>query len=140
MLSIAPTAEKNYSKGEFCKWIMRVVIMKGLMYYINMGKYESKIPEIKEKIVKGINPEKIILFGSYAWGNPTDESDVDLFIIQKSSESRLIRQTGLRRKLWGSGVPMDLLVYTPEEIEKRLEIDDPFISYILSKGRVLYQS
>jgi predicted nucleotidyltransferase len=105
-----------------------------------MGKYEAKIPEIKEKIVKEINPEKIILFGSYAWGKPTDDSDVDLFIIQNSSESRLSRQTELRRRLWGSGVPMDLLVYTPKEVEKRLEIDDPFISYILNKGKVLYQS
>lgn len=105
-----------------------------------MGKYEIKIPEIKEKIVREINPKKIILFGSYAWGKPTEDSDVDLFIIQESSESRLNRQAELRRKLWGSGVPMDLLVYTPEEVKKRLEIDDPFISYILNKGKVLYQS
>jgi predicted nucleotidyltransferase len=104
-----------------------------------MNKYEAKIPEIREKIVKEINPEKIILFGSYAWGNPTEDSDVDLFIIQKSLQSRSDRQAELRRKLWGSGVPMDLLVYTPAEIEKRLEIDDPFISYILSKGKIIYQ-
>jgi predicted nucleotidyltransferase len=104
-----------------------------------MGKYETSISKIKDKIVQEIKPEKIILFGSYAWGEPTEDSDVDLFIIQKSKEPRRIRQKELRRKLWGSDVPMDLLVYTPEEIEKRLEIDDPFILHILNKGKVLYQ-
>jgi predicted nucleotidyltransferase len=104
-----------------------------------MGKYETSISKIKDKIVREIKPEKIILFGSYAWGEPTEDSDVDLFIIQKSKEPRRIRQKELRRKLWGSDVPMDLLVYTPEEIEKRLEIDDPFILHILNKGKVLYQ-
>lgn len=104
-----------------------------------MGKYEEKISEIKEKIVREINPEKIILFGSYAWGNPTDNSDLDLLIIKKSKESRLDRQMDLERKLWGSGVPMDLLVYTQEEINKRLEIDDPFMLHILNNGKILYQ-
>ena len=105
-----------------------------------MGKYESRIPEIKDKIVKAINPEKIILFGSYAWGKPTEDSDVDLFVIKDSSERRIDRQRNLRMKLFGSGVPMDLLVYTPKEIDKRLEIEDTFISYILSNGKVLYQA
>lgn len=105
-----------------------------------MSKYKQKIPEMKEKIVKEFNPEKIILFGSYAWGNPTDDSDIDLFIIKKSVLSRLERQMELRRKLWGSDIPMDLLVYTPEEVKKRLDIEDPFIEYIFSKGKILYQT
>lgn len=104
-----------------------------------MGRYEEKIPEIKEKIIKEIDPEKIILFGSYAWGKPTDDSDVDLFIIKKSQDSRLTRQINLSEKMWGSGVPMDLLVYTPEEVQKRLDLEDPFIEYILTKGKVLFQ-
>jgi len=104
-----------------------------------MGRYEEKIPEIKEKIIREIDPEKIILFGSYAWGKPTDDSDVDLFIIKKSRDSRLTRQMNLSEKMWGSGVPMDLLVYTPEEVQKRLDLEDPFIEYILTKGKVLYQ-
>jgi uncharacterized protein len=104
-----------------------------------MGRYEEKIPEIKERIIKEINPEKIILFGSYAWGNPNNDSDVDLFIIKKSQDSRLNRQMDLSRKMWGSGVPMDLLVYTPEEVQRRLDMEDPFIEHILTKGKVLYQ-
>ncbi|EKE22232.1 MAG: DNA polymerase beta subunit [uncultured bacterium] len=103
-----------------------------------MGKYEGKISEIKEKIVQEINPEKIILFGSYAWGKPTDSSDVDLFIIQKSDEPRRQRQVDLRRKLWGSGVPMDLLVYTQEELDYRLELEDFFFEKIINEGKVIY--
>ncbi len=103
-----------------------------------MGKYESKIPEIKEKIVREINPEKIILFGSYAWGNPTENSDVDLFVVQKSNESRRDRQVALRKKFFGSGVPMDIIIYTPEELEKRLSIRDVFIRKIIRDGKLIY--
>lgn len=104
-----------------------------------MGEYETRISEIKEKIVREIDPEKIILFGSYAWGNPTKDSDVDLLIIQKSDESRRIRQINLRRKLFGSGVPMDFIVYTPDELNKRLNIRDVFVNKILKQGKILYE-
>jgi len=103
-----------------------------------MGKYEAKIPEIREKIVKGIDPEKIILFGSYAWGQPAENSDVDLLIIQKSEEPRRARQVSLRKKLFGIGVPMDLLVYTQEELNYRLELEDFFFEKIINEGKVIY--
>jgi predicted nucleotidyltransferase len=103
-----------------------------------MGKYEAKISEIKDKIVKEIKPEKIILFGSYAWGNPNEDSDVDLFIIQKTSEPKRARQTSLRKKLFSIGVPMDIIIYTPEELEKRMDIRDVFVRKILRDGKVLH--
>lgn len=126
---------------KFCNGASQKFAVYRNFYIIeSMGKYEAKIPEIKEKIVKEFQPQKIILFGSYAWGTPTDDSDLDLFIIKESQERRIDRQRKLRKILWGSEVPMDFLVYTPKEVEKRLEIEDPFVSYILSKGKVLYQS
>lgn len=103
-----------------------------------MGKHEAKIPEIREKIVKEINPEKIILFGSYAWGEPTNDSDVDLLIIQESDEPRRTRQISLRKKLFGSGVSMDLLVYTQAELNYRLELGDFFFEKIINEGKVIY--
>ncbi len=103
-----------------------------------MGKYEAKIPEIREKIIREIDPEKIILFGSYAWGKPTEDSDVDLFIIKNSNEPRRVRQVSLRKKLFGSGVPMDLLVYTQEELNRRLELEDFFFEKIINNGKVIY--
>ena len=115
-----------------------VVITGDFRYNKSMGKYEARIPEIKERIIKEINPEKIILFGSYAWGEPTDDSDVDLFIVQKSNEPRRARQISLRRKLFGSGVPMDIIIYTPEELERRMSIRDVFIRKILRDGKLIY--
>ena len=104
-----------------------------------MGKYEQKIPEIKEQIIRELDPEKIILFGSYAWGTPTDDSDVDLFIIKKSSEPRRKRQIDLRMKLFGNGVPMDLLVYTPEEINESVNKNrNLFMEDIMRNGKILY--
>ncbi|MFA6047919.1 MAG: nucleotidyltransferase domain-containing protein [Parcubacteria group bacterium] len=108
-----------------------------------MGKYEAKIPEIKERIVKEIDPEKIILFGSYAWGNPTEDSDVDLFVVKKSSEKRLERQRKLRKILFdsisGNFPAMDILVYTPEETEKSVnEHKNLFIEDILRHGKTIY--
>ena len=117
---------------------IKVVIVIMLRYTTNMGKYEAKIPEIREKIVKGINPEKIILFGSYAWGKPTKDSDVDLFIVKDSEERRIDRAREVRKVILGSGVAVDILVYTPKEVEKRVSMEDPFIMNILNKGKLLY--
>lgn len=105
-----------------------------------MGKYEEKIPEIKERIIKEINPEKIILFGSYAWGNPNNDSDVDLFIIKKSNQSRQNRQFDLQKRLSGSGVPIDLLVYTPEEVNESVnKYRNLFIEDIMKNGKSIYE-
>jgi predicted nucleotidyltransferase len=105
-----------------------------------MGRYEAKIPEIKERIVKEINPEKIILFGSYAWGEPTEDSDVDLLVIQKSKEPRKQRQIILRKKISSIGVPVDMLVYTPEEMKKSInENRNLFIEDIVRNGKILYE-
>ena len=105
-----------------------------------MSEYEAKIPEIREKIVREMNPEKIILFGSYAWGKPNSDSDVDLFIVKDSKERRIDRIREVRKIILGSGVAVDILVYTPKEIEKRVDLEDPFILNILNKGRIIYSA
>jgi len=105
-----------------------------------MGKYEQNILEIKDKIVKEFNPEKIILFGSYAWGKPTNDSDVDLFIVKKSKKPRIERTQEIRKFLWRDKVPMDLLVYTPEEVAKSInENQNLFIEDIVRNGKILYE-
>ena len=98
----------------------------------------KKLKIICKKIVKEYSPEKIILFGSWAWSKPGPDSDVDLFIIKRSRKRRIHRQQELRMKLFPAGLPLDLLIYTPKEVEKRLEIGDFFIEDIISKGKVLY--
>lgn len=99
---------------------------------------EEKIQEITQKIVKEFKPEKIILFGSYAWGNPSEDSDVDFFVVKKTRKRRVERGREVQRILWGSKIPVDVLVYTPKEIEKRLAFEDFFIEDIMQKGKILY--
>lgn len=105
-----------------------------------MKNYKNKITKIKEKIIKKIKPQKIILFGSYAWGKPTANSDVDLFIIKESNKRRIDRAREVRKIIFGSGVPVDILVYTPKEVEKRIDLEDPFIESILERGKLLYSA
>ncbi len=102
----------------------------------------EKIQAVADKIVKEYQPEKIILFGSYAWGKPHGDSDVDLFIVKSSSENRLERQRELRKILSGSNFPaIDILAYTPEETEKSVnENKNLFIEDILRHGKTLYSS
>lgn len=100
----------------------------------------EKIKNIAEKIVKEYQPEKIILFGSYAWGEPTEDSDVDLFIVKESAKQRIDRARELRMRLIGNKFPpIDLLIYTTEEMKKRVAIKDFFINDIIKKGKVLYE-
>ena len=100
---------------------------------------QLEIKKITRRIVKNYKPEKIILFGSFAWGKATKDSDVDLFIIKASRKRKVDRERELRRMLFEGDFPaMDLLIYTPEEVKKRLFIKDLFIKEILSKGKLLY--
>lgn len=107
---------------------------------MDMNQMKVEIERIKEKIVKEYKPKKIILFGSWAWGNPEPDSDVDLFIVKESDKNRLERERDLHLLLWGNMFPpMDLLIYTPEEVKRRFDIEDFFIKDIFSKGKVLYE-
>lgn len=99
----------------------------------------QQLKAITQKIVKEYQPEKIILFGSYAWGKPREWSDVDLFIVKKSKKKRWERGYELRKLLFPPGVPLDILVYTPSEFKKRLTLGDFFVKDIANKGKVLYE-
>ena len=96
------------------------------------------ITDIARRIAESLNPEKIILFGSYAWGKPDKDSDLDLFVIMESTERPIKRSASIRRILKDRYVPMDLLVRTPEELKHRIDIGDPFIKKILRDGQVIY--
>ena len=101
---------------------------------------QKKILEITGKIAREFKPEKIILFGSYAWGKPNTDSDIDLFIIKKTKKRRIDRARLVHKIIWGSGFPIDLLVYTPEEVKRRLDLEDFFIEDVIYKGKILYAS
>lgn len=94
---------------------------------------------VVEEIVKQLEPykpEKIILFGSYAYGNPGPDSDVDIAIVKRSEKSfreRCIEATLLLR----TTTPVDVFVFTPEEVE-RLKNSNPMIREISEHGKVIY--
>jgi predicted nucleotidyltransferase len=86
---------------------------------------------------KALGVQKIILFGSAAWGNPGVISDLDLLIIWDTPLDFLSRTTELYNYLQPY-VAVDMLVYTPDEVERM--VDRPFIRKILNEGRVLYDA
>ncbi len=99
---------------------------------------EKKIQEITDKIVREYQPEKIILFGSYAWGKPTKDSDVDIFIVKKTDNTREMSQR-INRSFFPRHIAMDFVVYTPEQMEKWKKLKEPFLSKIVNQGKTLYE-
>jgi predicted nucleotidyltransferase len=100
---------------------------------------DTKILEIVKKISSGYKPEKVILFGSYAAGNPNHNSDLDIFIIKDTDIPRPQRTVQVRKMLFGSKVPIDLIVYTPEEVEKQKGNKYSFVYEVLKTGITLYE-
>lgn len=100
----------------------------------------TEIEKIVRKIVEGYSPERIILFGSYAYGKPDSESDIDLLIIKKTSRPFIDRLAQVRKILTdpNRSVPLEPIVLTPEELNARLSIGDQFIEEIVTRGEVLY--
>ncbi len=104
-----------------------------------MTKYHQKeIKDITKQIVEKYKPEKIILYGSFASGKPHKDSDVDLFVIKKSKKPRTKRHLELDRMLLDRKMALDILIYTPQEIKKRLSLGDFFIKDIINQGKILY--
>ena len=84
------------------------------------------------------DPSMIILFGSYAYGTPHKDSDVDILVIMETSRPRHKRPGPINRALAGLLIPKDILVYTPAEIDDWKNVPQAFITQILKKGVVVY--
>lgn len=107
----------------------------------NRRKRNAHIKNLCAQIAQEFQPEKIILFGSQAYGQPTVESDVDLLVVMPY-EGSPFRQAGeiLKRVIPRVGVlPLDLLVRTAEQVSQRLAIGDQFMREILERGKVMYE-
>jgi uncharacterized protein len=100
---------------------------------------EEVLQTMVHRLVTGLHPEKIILFGSYASGTPTADSDVDLLVIVDTQARPVDRYLHVSRLLRPRPFPLDLLVKTPEEIAQALAREDAFIGEITTQGRVLYE-
>ncbi len=99
---------------------------------------EDKIKNAIERIVRAAHPEAVILFGSYAYGEPTPDSDVDLLIVMESDQSIHARTVELSKILSPRPFPVDIVTRTPTELKDRLDIGDSFFKEIVTKGKVLH--
>ncbi len=102
---------------------------------------EKVLKEIIEKLKRKYKPIKVILFGSYAHGSPRDDSDIDLLILKKTNERSIERFVKVKKIIYNPErkIPISPLIYSPTELNKRLEMGDDFIKEILKKGRILYE-
>jgi len=100
---------------------------------------ENLLSDIVQRILKVAQPEKIILFGSYARGEATEASDLDLLIIQPSDLPRYKRSTPVRLALRGLFPSKDVVIYTPEEVKEWESASTSFIASALREGRILYE-
>ena len=97
------------------------------------------IRKLCKRIAEAYHPEKIVLFGSHAYGTPTPESDVDLLIVMDYEEPPLGQSFKIKREL-GLVTPLDLLVRTPADVERRVTEGDMFMRLIVERGKVMYES
>lgn len=97
------------------------------------------IRAIAQQIVERFQPEEIVLFGSYAYGTPKPDSDVDLLVIMNTSLRSRQQRLEISRALSPRPFPLDIIVRTPEEIAERLALGDPFVQEITSRGKVVYE-
>jgi predicted nucleotidyltransferase len=97
----------------------------------------KELEDLANRLVRMYAPEKIILFGSAAWGG--DEiGDIDLFIVKKEVPRYGADRVLELYRLVASELPVEYIVYTPEEVEKWLSLGDPFLKKIMQEGKVLY--
>ncbi len=100
---------------------------------------QEKIQEMVRRIVEQCHPEKIILFGSYARGTAGPDSDVDLLVVKNVSDSKRKERLDIRLALHGVGLAKDIIVVTPEEVERYKDLVGTIIYPALREGKVLYE-
>lgn len=100
---------------------------------------EVYLKEAVRRIIENFNPEKIILFGSYAYGQPTKDSDIDLMVIMDTDEKPHKRAVPIRKALKGIGIPKDIIVKTPEEFNRFKDIVGTIIYPAAHRGKVIYE-
>ena len=100
---------------------------------------DSLIAEVVRRLADEFEPDQIILFGSHAWGTPTEDSDLDLLVIVPESDARPTQRSGrAHRCLRGLLAPMDVLVKTREEMERFGRVPASLEAEVRERGKVIY--
>ena len=100
--------------------------------------FQKEIENITIQIIKKYKPEKIILFGSAARGEMGPDSDADFLVIKANTPFYGADRIRELSRMIERNIPVDLLVYKPEEFKSRLELGDPFLKAVVKEGKVLY--
>lgn len=97
------------------------------------------IEEVKNRLINVYQPEKIYLFGSYAWGKPDEESDLDLLVVIQTSDEKSHKRTIVgRQALWDLNIAKDLMVYTQAEFDARVTDPASLVYKVEHNGKVIY--
>lgn len=99
----------------------------------------GEIRRLTDTIVREYRPEKVVLFGSYASGNPREDSDIDLLVVMPFRGSRVRKAVEILGKL-NTRAAVDLLVRTPADVRRRVGLNDFMLKSILDRGTVLHES
>ena len=100
---------------------------------------DDLVQEIVQRIVATAQPDKVILFGSRARGNARPDSDFDLLVIKNSDEPDYRRDASLYLALAGLNAPVDVMVYTPEEVREWSAVPQAFVTTAVREGKVVYE-
>lgn len=100
---------------------------------------EARIGEMVRRIVKNFDPDKIILFGSFASGTADADSDVDLLVVMPLTTSKRKQGAQIDMALADVGLPKDVIVVTPEEVQKYRDVVGSIVYPALREGKVLYE-
>jgi predicted nucleotidyltransferase len=100
---------------------------------------QKAIDDVVRQIVEKFHPKKIIMFGSYARGNPRPESDVDLLVVMDTKLKPVHQEIEICKNL-AYEFGLDLLVYTPEMLAERIALGDSFLREIVRDGEVVHES
>ena len=99
----------------------------------------KSIQKYADAIAREFRPQRIILFGSHAYGQPTADSDVDLMVVMPQRRWNRHQATDIRLRLGYAGFPMDLMVWTPERLREWWEAGDGLARDVVGRGAVLYE-
>lgn len=99
---------------------------------------QSELENIIKQIIEKYKPEKVILFGNAARGQLGPDSDLDILVIKRDTPYFGADRVRELSKMIKRDIPVDFLIYRPEEFEKRLSMGDPFLKSIMEEGKVLY--
>ncbi len=101
----------------------------------------EQINTLVQKIAVSYQPEKILLFGSYAQGNAQEDSDLDILVIKETTQQPQERILEVKKQIRDKNrdFPLDLLIYTPQEITERQHVNYSFIKEALSNSIILYE-